>query len=211
MLTPNAVSRLNNVALFAMYAGDFAGAAQQARKVLEINPGFPKAHLAIAMAHVAAGEYDQAHARFTELATRPRGARSPPRDMPISPCCAGGLTEAASMLEPAISAEKSASARGRLMRMLAEVRLAQGRSVEAVKTAERAMNDQPETGTQFAAGSVLIAARQIPRALAIAKVLSDELESRVAGAWSRAPGRGRAGCRRGARGVECARSGAEDR
>ncbi len=175
-LSPNAVSRLNNVALFAMYAGDFAGAAQQARKVLEINPGFPKAHLAIAMAHVAGSEYDEAHARFSELATRPAGHTIATQGLADLAMLRGRLEEAASILEQAIGAETSASARGRLMRMLAEVRLAQGRTAEAVKTADRAMSDQPESGTRFAAGSVLIAAGQIPRALAIAKVLSDGLD-----------------------------------
>ena len=61
---PNNVLRRNNVALFAMYAGDFETAEKEAAGVLELNTDFAKAYLAMAVSparHGTAGRRRSRH------------------------------------------------------------------------------------------------------------------------------------------------------
>src|SRR3982751_3555484 len=49
---PKNVLRKNNVALYAMYAGEFDPAAREAEEVLKLNPSFAKAYVAIALTNL---------------------------------------------------------------------------------------------------------------------------------------------------------------
>ena len=53
-----------NFALYAMYAGDFTTAANEARKALEANQNLPKAHLAIAISALANGNVEEAKTSY---------------------------------------------------------------------------------------------------------------------------------------------------
>jgi eukaryotic-like serine/threonine-protein kinase len=177
VLTPRAAVRQNNIALFALYASDFRFASEHARKVLELNPDFVRAHYVIAMAHATQGEYDQAAERYRELAKRPGGATVAALGLADLALLRGRTAEASGILEAAIKVETAASPRGRLMRVLLDAYLAQGRIAEAVRTAEITLKGQPEMGTSFTAGRVFIAAKQLPRALAIGKTLAEKLDA----------------------------------
>src|SRR3954470_24039402 len=66
-LYPNNVLRRNNVALFAMYAGDFGVAENQAKDVLGLNKDFVKAYLVMAMAQLGTGRPAEADATWQRL------------------------------------------------------------------------------------------------------------------------------------------------
>ena len=57
---PSNAPAVSNVALYAMYAGDFETANRQAGKALELNPGFVKGYLAKAIAAQAQNQVDEA-------------------------------------------------------------------------------------------------------------------------------------------------------
>ena len=140
---PNNVLRRNNVALFAMYGGDFEVAEKQAKDVLGLNKDYVKAFLVMAMAQLGTG--------------RPR------RPMPPGSSCRsvsgvgrdlaalgradlaiyeGRVTDASAILEEALakpSDGRTPLTTARLMATLAEVRTLQGRDADAIKLAEEAL------------------------------------------------------------------------
>ena len=176
-LLPRNVQRKNNAALFAMYAGDFATAEQHARGVLEINPEFPKAHLAIALSQLAAGKPDEAHATYSSLQKLPGLAAwlaaSGLADLAMY---RGRLAEADNMLASALASEQDASRRARLTATLAELRLSQGRPREAANLARQAIAATTDEGIQFLAARIAIQAGQREPGLAVAAALGKKLD-----------------------------------
>ena len=139
---PNNVLRRNNVALFAMYAGDFATAEQEALGVLKLNPDFAKAYFAMAMSQLATGRPADAEATWQQLKAKPTGfdlAAQGRADMAVYE---GRLADAAGILEEALAAPpqgRSPSTTARLLVSIAEVRELQGRGAEAIRLSEEAL------------------------------------------------------------------------
>ncbi len=65
---PSNVAQRNNVALYALYAGDFDTAAREAREVLKLNGRFGKAYLALALAEIGQDRPDAAIEIYGHLA-----------------------------------------------------------------------------------------------------------------------------------------------
>lgn len=65
---PRNLSHRNNVALYALYAGDFAMARSEAERVLAEDPEFAKAYVAKALALLGAGQQRAARETWTKLA-----------------------------------------------------------------------------------------------------------------------------------------------
>jgi tetratricopeptide (TPR) repeat protein len=65
---PSNVAQRNNVALYALYAGDFETATREAREVLKLNDRFGKAYLALALAEIGQGRPDAAIDIYGQLA-----------------------------------------------------------------------------------------------------------------------------------------------
>src|SRR5439155_6501705 len=70
---PRNVSALNNVALYAMYLGDFETTSREAARALELNPVFVKAYVANAMAALAQDRIQDAVSSYEKL--KPIGAQ----------------------------------------------------------------------------------------------------------------------------------------
>ena len=64
---PKFVPLRSNLALYALYAGDFAAAETEARIVLEQNATYLKAHVALALAKVGQGRLDEALEAYRRL------------------------------------------------------------------------------------------------------------------------------------------------
>jgi tetratricopeptide (TPR) repeat protein len=176
-LLPRNVLRKNNTALFAMYAGDFDLAVKEASGVLEINPEFAKAYVAVALSKLASGDAATAEAGYRKLMTLPGSAGwfavSGLADLAMAQ---GRLTEAAAVLEPAIAAEKDASRQARLIVTLAEVRQLQEKPRDAAALAKRAIARSTDESIAFLAGRVLAASGQSQAALDIVKRLLERLD-----------------------------------
>lgn len=177
-LLPRNVLRKNNTALFAMYAGDFDLAMQEAAGVLEINPEFAKAHVAIGLSLLASGKPAEAEAAFRKLAalqgSGPWFAAAGLADVAMFQ---GRLGDAAELLAPAIKAEQDASRRARLVVTLAEVRLAQERPREAIALAKQALTGSSDESITYLAGRVLAGAGQHAAALDLVKKLLERLDA----------------------------------
>ena len=176
-LVPRNVQRKNNAALFAMYAGDFATAEQQARGVLEINPEFPKAHLAIALAQLATDRPAEAEATYGALGKLPGAAAwmsaAGLADLAVF---RGRLKDADRLLTAARAAEKDASRAARLTATLADVRALQGRTRDAADLARAAIAATTDEGVQFLAARVAIQSGNIPAGLVVASALAKKLD-----------------------------------
>jgi tetratricopeptide (TPR) repeat protein len=177
---PNHVLRRNNVALFAMYSGEFALAEQQATGVLQLNKEFAKAYLAIALSQLATGRPAEAEATWQRL----RGISIAGRDFAAHgradlALFEGRLADASRLLEEEIGAQpdgRSKSTAARLIVTLAEVRQLQGRHADAVRLAEEALATSAEQNIALLAGRVFILAGKPARGLEIAGDLQRRLD-----------------------------------
>jgi len=107
---PKNVIRRNNAALFAMYAGNFDAAITLGNEVLQLNPEFPKAYVAIALSQLALGQSAEAAAtRDTLGALGAATAKSFAASGRIDLALFGGRdTEALSMIDAAIADDRTA-------------------------------------------------------------------------------------------------------
>ena len=170
---PDNVIRRNNVALFAMYAGDFATAEREALEVITINAEFPKAYVALALAQLAQGRPAEADATWRRLEQVPAGRTFAIAGLADLALFRGRLAEAAGILEALGGAGPEDPRR---LVTLAEIRLAQGNETEAASLATRAAEvakDNP--AVIFLAGQVLASGRQ-REAAALAGKLQAEID-----------------------------------
>jgi len=65
---PNNYVARNNAALYAMYAGDFPTAIKQAQTVLQSNPTYLKAYIAIALSQLGQNDINGATETYKKLA-----------------------------------------------------------------------------------------------------------------------------------------------
>lgn len=177
---PRHVLRRNNVALFAMYSGEFETAEKEATGVLELNKDFAKAYLAIALSQLGTGRPAEAEATWQTL----RGISDTGRDFSAHgradlAIYEGRLGDASRLLEEELAAApkgRSPSTTARLTVTLAEVRELQNRDADAVKLAEEALAKSSEQNIALMAGRVLILAGKPSRGLEIASALSGKLD-----------------------------------
>jgi tetratricopeptide (TPR) repeat protein len=183
---PNNVLRRNNVALFAMYGGDFAAAEKVAREVLGINPKFEKAYVVTAMSHLATGHPEEAEATWQHLQT----VSATGRDFAVHgradlAIYQGRLAEASRILEEALKSspkppeKPSPSNTARLMTTLAEVRELQGRHADAVKLAEDALKTSSAQSYMLLAGRILVVAGKPERGEQLAADLMKRLDQQA--------------------------------
>jgi eukaryotic-like serine/threonine-protein kinase len=176
----NNVLRRNNVALFAMYAGNFEVAEKQAKDVLGLNNKYVKAYLVVAMAQLGTGRPAEAEATWQELGK----ISSVGRDLAALgradlALYEGRLADAASVLEGALA--KPAEGRtplttARLTVTLAEVRALQGRGADAARLAEQALTQSDYSSISLFAGRAFIAAGKPERGDEIAARLDQRLD-----------------------------------
>jgi tetratricopeptide (TPR) repeat protein len=177
---PNHVLRRNNVALFAMYSGEFETAEKQAKGVLELNKEFAKAYLAIALSQLGTGRPAEAEATWQTL----RGISATGRDFAAHgradlAMYDGRLGDASRILEEEIAATPPARSTintARLIVTLAEVRVIQARNADAIKLAEQALETNPAQNISLLAGRVFILAGKPARGLEIAADLGRKLD-----------------------------------
>ncbi|MEZ5421236.1 MAG: protein kinase [Vicinamibacterales bacterium] len=139
---PNNVLRRSNVALYAMYAGQYEDAIGASLEVHKLNPTHLKAFVARALSQLALGRSDQARATYEALgATGAAGASFAAIGLADLAAAEGRFSDAAVRLSEGIVADEAAgfatpAAAKRIA--LAEVRLAQGDAVAARREAATA-------------------------------------------------------------------------
>jgi serine/threonine protein kinase/tetratricopeptide (TPR) repeat protein len=188
---PNSAFRKTNAALYGMYAGDFEFAEKEGAAVLKLNPESFKAYVAIGLSQIATGRPAEAAKTYEQLATLSGAAAwfaaGGLADLALYE---GRLSDASAFLENAIKAEQDDSRRARLVVVLAETRVLQGRTRDGIALAKQAMALSPAEGITFLAGRVLsdtgqyalalelvgkLLKRFDPESLAYARVLEGEI------------------------------------
>jgi tetratricopeptide (TPR) repeat protein len=179
-LSPGNVPQRNNLALYAMYAGDFDRAVPEFRKVLELNPRFEVALVGLALAELARGQVEEAASTYDRLAgLGPRGASTAAMGRADIAAYEGRLPEAAKLLvEGAERDERLGDAESAALKLvlLAEVELALGRAPSARRAVERAVGPKRGENVLVPAALVYLGLRLDDRALALAETLARRLE-----------------------------------
>jgi tetratricopeptide (TPR) repeat protein len=190
----------NNLALYLMYAGDFKAAAAEAQTVLEQNPSQYKAYLPLAAAAFTSSDLAGARDAYGRMAKiGPAGASLSNLGLADLAMYEGRWVEAGKILQTGIAGDEKSNnrvARAAKLIALAEVRLADGQSSQAVAAAKDALSLIREDATLVPAALVLLKAGRIPEARAIADDLAKQFQPRsraygaiVSAEISRASGR----------------------
>jgi tetratricopeptide (TPR) repeat protein/tRNA A-37 threonylcarbamoyl transferase component Bud32 len=180
VLNPKNVMQQANVALYAMYAGDFDGAATMAKKVLTEQGGYVTAHLPLVVDAVARNDSAAAVQAYDQMAKAGvRGASLAAIGRADLALYSGRLDEAQRLLEREIPndlAAKNTSGAARKQLVLAETLTLAGKRAAAIKAAADGLALTRELETLVPAGRVAIANGRAADARAIAAELEGQLQ-----------------------------------
>ncbi|HSB61641.1 MAG TPA: serine/threonine-protein kinase [Vicinamibacteria bacterium] len=187
VLYPDNVPQRNNVALYAMYAGDFEGAVQEARAVLELNPRYEKAFVALALSHAAQGRTAEAAETWKRLAAvGPLGDSLAAIGLADLALFEGRVTDAVARLEGGMKAGdegksdgpgETSGGRGALRAaLLATALVAEGRRPAALAWADRARAATMQESVLYWASTAYLAGGREAEALEIASALGSRLQ-----------------------------------
>lgn len=183
-LAPSALLQLNNLGLYAVYAGDYGTAAGMASKVLAQNSSYVDAYGALAMAQTGQGQLSEADATYQRMAgISARGSEMATMGQADLLLYQGRTKDAIELLQKA-KAANGASASAKLddstlaaySILEAEANLAAGRASEAVADAKSALAHDNGAISQFAAGRINVEAGQYAPVAAIISQLSGRLD-----------------------------------
>jgi serine/threonine protein kinase/tetratricopeptide (TPR) repeat protein len=179
-LQPKNVLRQYNVALYAMYAGQFEMAIADANAALALNATTLKAFVARGLSELALGKTSEAVATYESLAkTTPDNASFAAAGLADIAIVEGRLTDAAAILTNGIAddlSRKNPSMAAHKRVALAETRLARGDTAGAVRDAQAAIAEAPTDTIRSLAGLVIAKAGRRDEANAIAAALENKLE-----------------------------------
>jgi eukaryotic-like serine/threonine-protein kinase len=178
---PKFVPLRSNLALYALYAGDFAAAEKEARDVLLQNATYLKAHVALALANVGQGRLDEALAAYRGLeGVSARGASFASMGEADVALYEGRLSDAATILDKGIESDLAGNfgpAAGVKSATLAWIRLAQGRRPAALAAVKTALERSRQPSVAYPAARVYLEAGQEREAFAIAADLARSLDA----------------------------------
>jgi tetratricopeptide (TPR) repeat protein/predicted Ser/Thr protein kinase len=177
---PASAPRRGNLALYALYAGDFATAAEEAQAALKLNPNYDAAVRTLALAELGQGHNQQAQETYKSLAAlSARGASMADTGLADLALYEGRSADAVHILERAIAsdtaANDNASAAGKQV-MLAEAQLALGQKDTALGSAEKAVRTDPVDGIEFIAATIYISGGKTALAKGIAAKLNKSFQ-----------------------------------
>jgi eukaryotic-like serine/threonine-protein kinase len=177
---PASVVQRSNLALYALYAGDFADAAQEAQVALKLNPSSEEPVRTLALARLGQGQNQQAAETYKSLAAiSARGASMADTGLADLAIYEGRTADAIHILEKAIpsdlAANDKASAAGK-QAMLAEAELSLGQKDAAVAAAEKAIAMDQGDRIEFIAAAIFIEGGKTAPAKTIAAELSKRLQ-----------------------------------
>jgi eukaryotic-like serine/threonine-protein kinase len=157
---PAGVAQRGNLALYALYAGDFLSARKEAQAAMKLNPNYDAAVRTLALAELGNGQNQEAAETYKSLAAiSARGASMADTGLADLALYEGRTADAVRILERAIAsdlvANDSASAAGK-QAMLAEAQLALGRKEAAVGEARKAIRTEASDGIAFIAATVYV-------------------------------------------------------
>jgi tetratricopeptide (TPR) repeat protein len=179
-LSPRTLVYRNNLALYSIYAGEYAAGAKAAQEVLQQNPTYADALGALAMAQTGAGGLAGAAATYHKLeALNARGASMANIGLADLALSQGHGTEAIALLEKGVTADIAAKDQGSAATKsiaLAQAYLSKGEKGKAVAAADQAVKLSPDPSTLMAAGDVYINGNDLGRATKVVGQLASRIE-----------------------------------
>jgi predicted Zn-dependent protease len=177
---PKFLLQRNNLALYAIYAGDFAEGQKQAQLVLDENPTYANAYSALAMALTGQGKIDEAKQAYEKLRTlNQRGSSMAAMGLADLGFYQGRIDDAESLLDAGIKADtesKDDSAAAAKLVVLAQAQLMGRQNAPALASIDKAVGLDKNESVLHAAGVVYVDAGQLPKAQAIASQLLARVE-----------------------------------
>jgi len=173
----------NNLALFAIYAGDFATGEKYAREVIQQEPTYlgGAAFGALAMAQMGQGHIDDARETYRKLAAvGVRGSSMSKQGLADIALYEVRANEAIPILESGIKEDvenKDTAAAAVKSIALAQAFLLAGSNSQEIAAAEKAVALDKQPSTWHAAGSILSEAGQATEAQSLASQLESNLDS----------------------------------
>jgi len=174
------VIQQSNVALYAMYAGDFGGAAAMAKKVVAEQPTYVNGYLPLAIDALSRGDDAAASRAYDDMAKAgARGASLASTGRADLALYVGHAAAAERELDKTIQADldaKNSSGAALKYLVLAEARAAQGKKPQAIDAVTRSLALTHSLETLLLAARVNIALGRIPEARALAAELDRALQ-----------------------------------
>ena len=179
-LLPKALLQLNNLALYAVYAGDFTTAASNAAKVISQNASYVNAYGALAMAQMGQGQLQEAERTYQNMAKiSGRGPEMAAMGRADLLLYQGRTKEAIALLQEELtsaSAKHDDSTIAALLLLRAEAWLAAGKASDAAADAKSALAHDSGGTVQFSAGRIYLEAGQFAAAQPLASQLAARLD-----------------------------------
>lgn len=174
---PKAAMRRANVAIFSLYAGDFAGAEKEAIATIQLNPDYPKAFVVRGLSQLAEGKPNEALESYkhVEDSLSPSTAAIALADLALYQ---GRETDAIGILNNAIPrsrAEKRSTAAARQLLLLGQAYLLAGRKSEALKSGSDALVEDQSEEVKIEAARIFAQIGNDSKARALAAPLATSL------------------------------------
>ena len=180
-IQPRNIGRRTNVALYAMYAGQYETAIADANAALELNPSALKALLARALAELALGKTDESAKTYSQLSqVSADGASYAFAGAADIAMVEGRYDDAMALLEKGMAADQVSKnvARAATKRVvLAEARLMRGDAAGAARDAQSVLSATQEDEVVAAAGLLLAQLGRTAEAEKAAAQLESALEN----------------------------------
>jgi tetratricopeptide (TPR) repeat protein/tRNA A-37 threonylcarbamoyl transferase component Bud32 len=158
-IQPRNIGRRTNVALYAMYAGQYETAITESNAALELNPSALKALLARALSEVGLGKIDEAAKTYAQLSqVSAEGASYAAAGLADIAIVEGRHDDAIAILEKGIAADiatKNIARAAAKRAALAEARRLRGDTAGAVRDAQAALIAGEDDEVVAAAGLIL--------------------------------------------------------
>jgi tetratricopeptide (TPR) repeat protein/predicted Ser/Thr protein kinase len=183
---PKNLTQRNNVALYAMYAGDFATAEHEATEVLKENPKFEKPYIAVALSALFQTRPDTAVEFYEKLqGVSARGSSMSAVGLADLASYQGRLDDAIELLQRGIAVDeerKNPESAARKYADLAQIQMKLNHKPEAAAAANRATAATTDIGTVLEAAFVSIDVRTSQKAADAAAKLRSKVgtENQVA-------------------------------
>jgi tetratricopeptide (TPR) repeat protein len=177
---PKNALRKNNLALYAMYAGDFQAAEKEAGEVLALSPQYLKAFVAIALSQLAQGRAGEAAETYRKLEAISAAGRSyATTGLADLAMYEGRLGDAEKLLEAVIASAESGPSKDDLARWLVSVGYLYARRGDvrrAIVASDRATALSKYHGILFLAARNYIDTGQAAKAQVVATALGARLD-----------------------------------
>jgi serine/threonine protein kinase/tetratricopeptide (TPR) repeat protein len=177
---PQGVHSHYNMSWYALSAGDFQTAEDEARKAVEIEPGFKRAYVTLALAQLAKDQPAQANVTYRQVeALDSFGASLAAAGLSDLAVYEGRLMEAIKILEKGIAFDlknKMAYDAADKYIMLAQTYLLQGKNEPALEVANNALKISQEGEILFSVAQIYLNAGEEDKARALAGELSKKLQ-----------------------------------